>query len=123
MCRVIVQRGPDDGGIFVDGDIVLGVRRLSIIDIAGGHRAIQNEDGTVRVIFNGKIIIIVHCEASCRERVAGFAPKRIRKLSSMPTKRVVWNAYGASMASSLLSLKMAPPGGFYSSRPYRSKAT
>jgi asparagine synthase (glutamine-hydrolysing) len=55
MCGTIVHRGPDDEGIFVDGAVGLGMRRLSIIDVAGGHQPIQNEDGTVRVVFNGEI--------------------------------------------------------------------
>lgn len=55
MCRTIVHRGPDDEGIFVDGAVGLGMRRLSIIDVAGGHQPIQNEDGTVTVVFNGEI--------------------------------------------------------------------
>jgi asparagine synthase (glutamine-hydrolysing) len=55
MCRTIVHRGPDDEGIFVDGTVGLGMRRLSIIDVTGGHQPIQNEDGTVRVVFNGEI--------------------------------------------------------------------
>jgi asparagine synthase (glutamine-hydrolysing) len=55
MCGAIVHRGPDDEGIFVDGAVGLGMRRLSIIDVAGGHQPIQNEDGTVRVVFNGEI--------------------------------------------------------------------
>ncbi len=55
MCRTIIHRGPDDEGIFVEGAVGLGMRRLSIIDIAGGHQPIQNEDGTIRVVFNGEI--------------------------------------------------------------------
>src|SRR6185436_12994900 len=51
----IVHRGPDDEGIYVDGPVGLGMRRLSIIDIAGGHQPISNEDGTVWVVFNGEI--------------------------------------------------------------------
>src|SRR5678816_2450021 len=55
MCQTIVHRGPDDEGIYVDGPVGLGMRRLSIIDIAGGHQPISNEDGTVWVVFNGEI--------------------------------------------------------------------
>jgi asparagine synthase (glutamine-hydrolysing) len=55
MCRTIVHRGPDDEGIFVDGAVGLGMRRLSIIDIVGGHQPIRNEDGRVTVVFNGEI--------------------------------------------------------------------
>lgn len=55
MCQAIVHRGPDDEGGFVDRGVALGMRRLSIIDVAGGHQPIFNEDGTVGVVFNGEI--------------------------------------------------------------------
>ena len=55
MCRTIVHRGPDDQGTFIDEQIALGMRRLSIIDVAGGHQPIDNEDGSVKVVFNGEI--------------------------------------------------------------------
>jgi asparagine synthase (glutamine-hydrolysing) len=55
MCWAIVHRGPDDQGLFVKRDIGLGMRRLSIIDVGGGHQPISNEDGTVTVVFNGEI--------------------------------------------------------------------
>jgi asparagine synthase (glutamine-hydrolysing) len=49
------HRGPDDEGIFVDDSVALGMRRLSIIDLGGGHQPVFNEDGTVAVVFNGEI--------------------------------------------------------------------
>src|SRR5262249_33923014 len=55
MCRTIVHRGPDDEGFFVGRGIGLGMRRLSIIDVVGGHQPIENEDGSVRAVFNGEI--------------------------------------------------------------------
>ena len=55
MCQTLYHRGPDDEGIHVDGPVGLGMRRLSIIDLAGGHQPICNEDGTVWVVFNGEI--------------------------------------------------------------------
>jgi asparagine synthase (glutamine-hydrolysing) len=55
MCRVIRHRGPDDEGVWVDDGIALGMRRLSIIDVAGGHQPIHNEDRTVWIVFNGEI--------------------------------------------------------------------
>jgi asparagine synthase (glutamine-hydrolysing) len=55
MCQTIVHRGPDDEGIYAHGPIGLGMRRLSIIDVAGGRQPIHNEDGTVWVVFNGEI--------------------------------------------------------------------
>jgi len=55
MCRTIVHRGPDDEGIYAQGAVGLGMRRLSIIDLAGGHQPIHNEDQSVWVVFNGEI--------------------------------------------------------------------
>jgi asparagine synthase (glutamine-hydrolysing) len=55
MCDSIIHRGPDDDGMEIRGGIALGMRRLSIIDLAGGSQPIANEDGTVRVVFNGEI--------------------------------------------------------------------
>jgi asparagine synthase (glutamine-hydrolysing) len=56
MCAVIQHRGPDDGGIWVQGSVGLGFRRLSIIDLsAAGHQPMCNEDASVWIIFNGEI--------------------------------------------------------------------
>jgi len=55
MADEIVHRGPDDSGVhFADG-VGLGFRRLSIIDLEGGHQPLANEDGTVWISFNGEI--------------------------------------------------------------------
>ena len=55
MCQQLRHRGPDDQGLYVNGHIGLGMRRLSIIDVAGGHQPIHNEDKTVWVVCNGEI--------------------------------------------------------------------
>ncbi len=55
MCAAIRHRGPDDEGHFVGPGVALGMRRLSIIDVAGGRQPIGNEDGAVQVVFNGEI--------------------------------------------------------------------
>lgn len=55
MCETIVHRGPDDEGIFVKGGVGLGMRRLSIIDLSGGHQPVFNEDRSVWIVFNGEI--------------------------------------------------------------------
>jgi asparagine synthase (glutamine-hydrolysing) len=55
MCDQIRHRGPDDDGYRIDGRLGLGMRRLSIIDLATGHQPIGNEDGTVWTVFNGEI--------------------------------------------------------------------
>ncbi|ASS74972.1 asparagine synthase (glutamine-hydrolyzing) [Tumebacillus algifaecis] len=55
MHAQIVHRGPDDSGVHFDGPVGLGFRRLSIIDLEGGHQPMPNEDGTVWISFNGEI--------------------------------------------------------------------
>jgi asparagine synthase (glutamine-hydrolysing) len=55
MTRSITHRGPDDEGSFISGPIGLGFRRLSIIDLAGGHQPMSDGQQSVWVIFNGEI--------------------------------------------------------------------
>ena len=55
MRDIIRHRGPDDAGLYIDGPVALGHRRLSIIDIGGGHQPMSNEDGSVWIIFNGEV--------------------------------------------------------------------
>ena len=55
MAAVLVHRGPDDAGSLERDDVSLGHRRLSIIDRAGGHQPIANEDETVWLVYNGEI--------------------------------------------------------------------
>src|ERR1017187_10214784 len=65
-----VHRGPDDEGTYQDpqGRISLGARRLSIIDLAGGHQPLSNEDGTVWAILNGEIYNSPSLQARLRAR-------------------------------------------------------
>lgn len=51
----IVHRGPDDEGFFVDGSVGLAMRRLSIIDLAGGHQPQISDNGHLAIVFNGEI--------------------------------------------------------------------
>lgn len=55
MTQAIAHRGPDDEGFWSSDGAWLGHRRLSIIDVAGGHQPIANEDGRVVVVLNGEI--------------------------------------------------------------------
>ena len=55
MRRVVRHRGPDGAGQFVDNEVGIAHRRLSIIDIGGGTQPMANEDGTIQVVFNGEI--------------------------------------------------------------------
>ena len=55
MTQSIVHRGPDDEGYFIDGALGFGFRRLSIIDLAGGHQPMSDQEESVWVVFNGEI--------------------------------------------------------------------
>ncbi len=55
MRDVLTHRGPDGEGLYVSDGVTLGHRRLSIIDIEGGHQPMSNEDGSVWIVFNGEI--------------------------------------------------------------------
>lgn len=55
MRDVFAYRGPDDAGLYLDGPVGLGHRRLSIIDLGGGHQPMCNEDGAFCIVFNGEI--------------------------------------------------------------------
>ena len=55
MADSIEHRGPDDEGFYFSGQVGLGFRRLSIIDLGGGHQPLCNEDESVWIVFNGEI--------------------------------------------------------------------
>jgi asparagine synthase (glutamine-hydrolysing) len=55
MNEQMVYRGPDDEGVYSDALVTLGIRRLSIIDVAGGHQPVYNEDKSIVLVFNGEI--------------------------------------------------------------------
>ncbi|MBV9169811.1 MAG: asparagine synthase (glutamine-hydrolyzing) [Chloroflexi bacterium] len=73
MLDVIVHRGPDDAGVHVDQGVGIGVRRLSIIDLAGGRQPMFNEDGRIVLAFNGEIYNYRGLTRSLRERGHTFA--------------------------------------------------
>ena len=55
MNRRIVHRGPDDEGFFVEENVGLAMRRLSIIDVKSGHQPLSNENRDIWIVFNGEI--------------------------------------------------------------------
>ena len=73
MCQTMVHRGPDDEGIYVKGGVGLGMRRLSIIDLAGGHQPVFNEEKTVSVVFNGEIYNFLELRAELEQRGHRFS--------------------------------------------------
>jgi asparagine synthase (glutamine-hydrolysing) len=70
QCDRLIHRGPDDAGYLIDGDFGFGMRRLSIIDIAGGHQPILSPDSRYAIVFNGEI---VNHPALRRELEGGYA--------------------------------------------------
>src|SRR3954453_13182468 len=55
MNLAIVHRGPDEDGFYIKDNVGLAIRRLAIIDVAGGHQPIHNADNTKWLVFNGEI--------------------------------------------------------------------
>lgn len=68
MNHVLLRRGPDDGGVFSGAGAGLAMRRLGIIDLAGGRQPIRNEDGTVWAVCNGEIYNYRELRAALRQR-------------------------------------------------------
>ncbi len=77
MCKIIRHRGPDDQGTWVGGGekgtVALGMRRLSIIDLAGGHQPIFNEDQSALIVFNGEIYNYQELQQELRARGHHFS--------------------------------------------------
>jgi asparagine synthase (glutamine-hydrolysing) len=73
MLQVIEHRGPDDEGRFCEGPLAMGMRRLSIIDLSGGHQPICNEDGSIVAIFNGEIYNYIELREGLIQRGHTFA--------------------------------------------------
>jgi asparagine synthase (glutamine-hydrolysing) len=89
MCDVIRHRGPDDQGAYVGGAVGIGMRRLSIIDLASGHQPIHNEDKTLWVVLNGEIY-------NYRELRVGLESKGHRFYTNSDTETLVhlYEEYG-----------------------------
>ncbi len=75
MNETIVHRGPDDEGVYTGAGIGLGFRRLSIIDLQGGHQPISNEDGAVWVMLNGEIYNYLELRRDLEQRGHRFATR------------------------------------------------
>src|SRR3990172_1474699 len=55
MTKTLVHRGPDDEGHYISGPLGFGFRRLSIIDIEGGHQPMSDQEKSIWIVFNGEI--------------------------------------------------------------------
>src|SRR5262249_38266754 len=73
MVSAIAHRGPDDGGLFLEGRVALGHRRLSIVDLSpAGHQPLSSADGSVWVSFNGEIFNYVELRKELEARGHAF---------------------------------------------------
>lgn len=75
MSRAVAHRGPDESGEFRDGPVELAIRRLSVIDIAGGSQPIKSEDGAVVVVYNGEIFNFRELRAELQTRGHRFSTR------------------------------------------------
>lgn len=68
MAKSLLHRGPDDGGVYLDGSVGLGFRRLSILDLSNaGHQPMVSEDGQYVLVFNGEIFNYIELRTELRQ--------------------------------------------------------
>ncbi len=96
MNSQIVHRGPDDDGFFVEGNVGLAIRRLSIIDVKTGHQPISNEDGSLWIVYNGEIYN--HQELRAQLQARGH---RYRTKSDTETIIHLYEEYGSDCVKHL----------------------
>ena len=96
MCDVMVHRGPDSFGEFMQGEVGLGMRRLAIVDVAGGRQPLGNEDGTVQVVCNGEIY---NAPALTKELLA--RGHRLKTRSDVEVIAHLYEDYGTDVARHL----------------------
>jgi len=96
MCDVMIHRGPDSAGEFVQGEVALGMRRLSINDVEGGRQPLGNEDGSVQVVCNGEIY---NAPALTKELLA--RGHQLRTRSDVEVIAHMYEEYGTDVARHL----------------------
>jgi len=96
MCAAMVHRGPDDEGIYTAGSVGLGMRRLSIVDLATGHQPLSNEDATAWIVFNGEI----YNHAALREKLQSLG-HRYSTNSDTETIIHLYEEYGSDCVQHL----------------------
>ena len=96
MCETLVHRGPDDDGYTVRDGVGLGMRRLSIIDVEGGHQPIFNEDRSVAIVFNGEIYNHVELRHELQQR-----GHRFQSTTDGEVIAHLWEEFGADFPSRL----------------------
>ena len=96
MCRVITHRGPDEQGTAIEGRAAMGMRRLSIIDLATGQQPIYNSDDTKLIVFNGEIYNYLELKKDLESR-----GHRFRTNSDTETIIHAYDEYGADCVNHL----------------------
>src|ERR1051325_1715124 len=98
MSAALVHRGPDDDGLYADPQarMALGARRLSIIDVEGGHQPVSNEDGTVWGALNGELYNL----PSLREHLLQTG-HQLRSRSDTEALVHLYEEYGADMVHAI----------------------
>ena len=92
MVASLVRRGPDDAGVFCAGSVAIGMRRLSIIDVVGGHQPIASEDGSVTLVCNGEL----YNHQTIRQRLEA-AGHRFRTQSDVEVLLHLYEEHGLSL--------------------------
>ncbi|MBD0325305.1 MAG: asparagine synthase (glutamine-hydrolyzing), partial [Pyrinomonadaceae bacterium] len=96
MCRIIRHRGPDDQGAWVKDGVALGMRRLSIIDLKGGHQPLSGCNDAVTIVFNGEIYNYQELQRELEARGHSF-----RTRSDTETIVHAYEEYGAACVERL----------------------
>ncbi len=103
MTDLMTHRGPSDRGTHVADGVALGVRRLSIVDVAGGHQPVSNEDGTVVAIQNGEL----YNHRDVRSRLKGH---RFSRTATRRSSRTSTRSTGRGFRSTCAGCSGSPSG-------------
>ncbi|MBK9436381.1 MAG: hypothetical protein IPN51_00020 [Chloracidobacterium sp.] len=121
MNAAITHRGPDEDGFYVNQNVALAMRRLSIIDLASGKQPIHNADRTKWIVFNGEIYNYQELGKDLEERGHSFTqtltPRR-SSISTTNTVSIVCNIYAGCLRSRSGTSRTVH---FFGTRPGRKK--
>ena len=111
MCDMLAHRGPDGVGYHEDAHAALGMRRLAIIDVAGGQQPVYNEDRTVVAVFNGEIYNFRELERNCADGVTGSSRAETPNASSTCTRSTgtIWSTTCVACSPSPSGIEAAAP--------------
>ena len=104
MCRVITHRGPDEQGTAIEGRAAMGMRRLSIIDLATGQQPIYNDDRTKLIVFNGEIYNYRELKKDLESRGLQISDK-LRHRDDHSRLRRIWRGLLSNICAECLLLR------------------